>query len=393
MGAKSAVLGFIEGLADTTSSLLKPIVGHWASQTKNKKPFLTVGYGLTAFSRPFIGLMVSPIAVALLRLVDRIGKGIRTAPRDAMIATSVPESHRGRAFGYHRSMDHLGAAIGPVLAFLFLACFPTSVRELFLLTLIPGAIMMLVLVVGLRSHSGIGVDGDPECGDPSDAQTNPSKEGDREQECLGESTSDRSRTPREEISDPSVAESRRRDFGWFLVAILTFSFANTSDLFLLAQARAVGVGEVWLPILWTMLHVFKSMGNRVGGMVADRFPPKRLIVGGWLFYAIVYALFGIANQPWHIWFLFACYASFFALTEPSEKKLVAQFVVSRRLDSGYGWFHFMLGIAYFPANVLFGVVHQYGGASIAFGGAAGLAIVAAIVLVQVDGNRTLEPSV
>ena len=339
LGGSRALLGLLEGLADTVASLLKLWTGAWSDRLGQRKIFVVVGYGLAGLSRPCLGLATQISQVFGIRLLDRIGKGLRTAPRDAIIAESTIESQRGFAFGFHRAMDHLGAAIGPLLAAAFLWFVPNGLRSLMLLTLIPGLLVLWLQVWGLRE------------------------------------------TKRHVLASRTASKSLPTGpFRLYLISLLVFTLANSSDAFLLVRAGELGVTTVWLPILWSVLHIAKSLGNRLAGRLADRGSPRILILWGWGLYAAVYLAFGFATKVWHAWALFLAYAVFYALTEPAEKKLVARFAAEGKAGAAFGWFHTVLGIANLPSSLLFGWLYQSFGPLVAFGWGAIAALIAACLL-------------
>ncbi len=347
LGGGRTLLGFLEGLADTVASLIKLLSGAWSDRTGRRKSFIVVGYTLPSFSRPLLGLANSAWQVFALRLVDRIGKGLRTAPRDALIVESTPEIRRGSAFGFHRAMDHLGAAIGPLLAAGFLWFLPGNVRMLMLLTLIPG-----LIVVGLQAWG------------------------------LHEAE-------RHVVTSPHrLSRLPAGPFRLYLLSLVVFTFANSSDAFLLLRAGELGVTTVWLPILWSVFHLAKSIGNRLAGPMADLWSPRRLILIGWTCYAAVYMGFAFATSAWHAWALFLAYAVFFAVTEPAEKKLVSAFAPPGQSGAAFGWFHTALGLANLPSSLLFGWLYENSGVMAAFGWGAFAAIAAAILLALVPMDHS-----
>jgi MFS family permease len=352
-------LGLLEGLANSTSSLLKLFVGAWSDRLGHRKSFIVAGYALSSLSRPILGLVTSAIWVFGLRLSDRVGKGLRTAPRDALITESTPDSLRGRAFGFHRSMDHLGAAIGPLLATAFLLSFPGQLGWMILLTIFPGVLVVLLIVFGLRNTATI-VD---------DAGEMP---------------------PVKSKRKPLFGALPQGGFRYYLLALVVFTFANSSDVFLLVRAEELGVSTTWLPVLWSMLAILNSFGNRWGGWASDRWSLRGMIVCGWLLYAVVYLGFGWATSAWQVWLLFAVYAGFFALTEAPEKKMVARFAATGEAGAAFGWFHTTLGLANLPSSLLFGWLYQNFGAAIAFGWCAAAAVIAAALLVLMGGASTNE---
>lgn len=355
LGGTRASLGMIEGAADSLASLLKLAAGYWSDQSKSRRGFILSGYGLTAVLRPALALVTAPWQVGVIRLADRFGKGVRAAPRDALIADATPADQRGRAFGFNRSMDHLGAAIGPLIAMLFLWGWPDELRTLMLLAIVPGAILMTLLAVGL---------------------------------------------PREDaIERPPIGERPRltlrpfdRRFRGYLAALVLFTLGNSTDAFLLLRAGELGVPKAWLPGLWCVFHVAKSWGTGWMGKQVDRFGPRRMIVAGWIWYAAVYLLFALASEQWHVWTLFLLYAVYYSLTEPAEKTLVAQLAGPQRRGLAFGWFNCAIGIATLPASVTFGFLYDRWGALVAFGTGAGLAIVASVLLVIVTRPALAEPA-
>lgn len=348
LGGNRFYLGVIEGVADSLASLLKLWSGGRSDRAGRRKGFVLFGYSLAGLSRPLIGLVVAPWQLLAVRVADRIGKGVRAAPRDALIADSTDPSARGRAFGFHRAMDHLGAAIGPLLATGFLLVWPGELRTLFLLAIVPGVLVVVLLVVGLTEAPPV--------------------------------------TPPKEAVHLSLAPFDR-NFRLYLLALVVFTLGNSSDAFLLVRAAELGVPVVWLPVLWCVFHVAKSSGNLLLGGGVDRFGPRPFLYLGWGVYAAVYLAFGLATAAWEAWVLFLCYAVFYGLTEPAEKTLVAQLAGGERKGLAYGWFNFAVGVATLPASLLFGALYQWFGPLAAFGGGAGLALAAAALMLGVKVPR------
>lgn len=346
LGGNKFLLGIIEGFADTVASLLKLWSGAWSDRAGKRKSFILTGYGLAVLIRPLLSFATVPWHVFAARTADRIGKGIRTAPRDALIADSTPPGMRGRAFGFHRAMDHVGAAIGPLVAFAFLWAWPEQLRLLFLLTAIPGLLVFLLLAWGLREKRVV---------------TQP--------------------TTKEPFSLTLKPFDLR--FRMYLAALVVFTLGNSSDAFLLVRAEEVGVDVTLLPILWFVFHVIKSAGNLLAGPVVDRFGPRPLIFLGWLVYACIYFAFAFVEEAWHVWALFLLYGLFFALTEPAEKTLVTLIVGPERKGLAFGWFNFAIGISSLPASLLFGFLYQRYGAIAAFSTGGTLAVTAACLLIEV----------
>jgi MFS family permease len=341
LGGNRFYLGVIEGAADSVASLLKLWSGGRSDQTGRRKGFVLFGYSLATIARPLIGLITAPWQLLLIRIGDRIGKGIRTSPRDALIADSTDPSIRGRAFGFHRSMDHLGAAIGPLIATAILLVWPNSIRSLFLWSLLPGILVVGLVLFGLRE------------------------------------------TPAVEFTPKPLQLTLQpfsSNFRWFLLSLVIFTLGNSSDAFLLVRAGELGVRKEFLPLLWCVFHIAKSSSNWLLGLAVDRYGPRRFIFAGWFLYAAVYLAFGLATQAWHAWGLFLGYALFFGLTEPAEKTLVAQLVPADRKGLAFRWFNFTIGIGTLPASLIFGAIYQYAGPLAAFGWGAALAAVAIVIM-------------
>ncbi len=345
LGASASFIGAIEGAAESTAALVKLGSGWWSDRMRRRKPLVVAGYALASAVRPLIGIAQSAPQVLLLRVTDRIGKGIRTAPRDALIAESVDPSIRGRAFGFHRSLDHAGAVVGPVIAFLLLRELGLSLRAVFLLAGIPAAIAMLVLVTAVR---------EPRAAAPAALAT--------------------------VVAKPTLRERFDRKFWIFLGAVLLFTLGNSTDAFLLLRATDLGVPVAWVPLLWAYLHVVKAATGTAGGILSDRFGRRPLLICGWLLYAAVYVAFAFATTAWHIWALFAAYGLFYSLTEGAERALVADLVPAEQRGSAFGWFHLAIGLGALPASLLFGLLWDRSGAATAFLTGAGLAGGAVILL-------------
>ncbi len=352
-------LGMIEGLADSVASLLKLWSGEWSDRAGRRKGFVVFGYSLAALIRPWIGAVGSIWQLAVIRVGDRIGKGIRTSPRDAMIADSTEQSQRGRAFGFHRAMDHLGAAIGPLLATAFLWFWPDQIRTLFLLSLFPGLLVVALVVFGLKEAKPT----------RSVSEGEPDAAPDRV-------SSDKPVAPRVHLTlAPFDA-----NFRLFLLALVIFSLGNSSDAFLLLRAEELGVPKVLLPVLWCLFHILKSSGNLWCGAGVDRYGPKPFILLGWLVYAVIYLGFALAVNAWQVWVIFLCYSLFYGLTEPAEKTLVAALAGPERKGLAFGWFNFAIGVSTLPASLLFGALYQVFGPLTAFGVGAALALVASVLV-------------
>jgi MFS family permease len=346
LGAGPAALGIIEGIAETTASLLKLYSGYWSDRVKKRKGWIVVGYGISNVIRPLIAFSTSWLHVLVLRLSDRVGKGLRTSPRDAIIADSTPVESRGLAYGFHRAMDHSGAIVGPLAATALLLVYHDNLKTIFLLSIIPGILAVSLLLFGLKEKQA------------------------------------------EPVSAASITTFNFRaawnempsSFKKYLGIILIFTLGNSTDAFLLLRAQQLGVQVALLPMIWVVLHIVKMGFSVPGGILSDRIGRKKVIVTGWVVYALVYAAFGAATQNWHAWALFALYGIYFGLTEGVEKALVADFAPSHLRGSAFGLYHLIVGLGALPASLIFGLVWQRLGSAAAFGMGAGLALLGSVML-------------
>lgn len=347
LGASVVFIGLVEGIAETTASLLKLFSGWLADSIGRYKLLTFIGYALACFTRPLMVMVTAGWQVLGLRFVDRVGKGIRTSPRDALLARACDESIRGMAFGFHRAMDHAGALVGPLLASAILFFSPNNYRLVFGLAAIPALASLAVLWWSVKEKQ------------------------------LTQPPQVRSTRP----FNPLVAwRTLDVHFRWFLASVLLFTLSNSSDAFLLLRAKEVGVSGAAVPLLWTWLHIVKSIAAMPGGTLSDKIGRTKSIALGWLVYAAVYGGFAFISSAWQVWVLFAVYGLYFGLTEGPERALVADLVSQEQRGSGYGAFHFVVGIGMLPASVLFGAIWQLFGTQAAFLFGAALSLVAAAIL-------------
>ncbi|MDB4947672.1 MAG: major facilitator superfamily rane protein [Gemmatimonadetes bacterium] len=346
LGVGPAFLGVLEGVTESASSLLKLAGGWFADRFGRRKPLMVAGYAIATFGRPLIGVATAGWQVLGIRFADRVGKGLRSAPRDALLTDSVPEARRGAAFGIHRAADHAGAVVGPLMAAGLLYFYHDRLRLVFLLAIVPGLATLAALLWKVREEGVRAVA--------------------RDASAAG--------LPRPRLRDLGPAFPR------YLAVLFLFTLGNASDAFLLLRARDAGVADAMIPLLWGALHVSKMTFNVLGGRLGDRIGPRIPIVAGWLVYAGVYAGFAVVAVQWQVWALFLVYGLFYGLTEPTEKALVASIAPAGQRGSAFGAYHFAIGLGALPASLIFGLLWERMGAPAAFGAGAALALVAALLL-------------
>jgi len=344
--AGPAYIGLVEGAADTVSSLLKLASGVVADRVPRRKPLVLFGYAVASAARPFVALATRPWHVLAVRVTDRVGKGIRGSPRDALIADAAGD-RAGRAFGYQAAMDNLGAVVGPLLATALVA-WHMPLRHVFAVAIVPGVIAT-ALVVAIREPAR--VSSPPLDGAPAATR----------------------------VLTPTLTS--------YLAILALFSLGNSSDGFLLLRARALGLSTAEIPVLWSVLNASKVVWAWLGGDLADRIPRARLIALGWLVYAAVYFGLGQATAPWQVWALFVVYGVFYGLTEPVEKALLKDLVRPEQRGRAYGAYNFVVGITALPAGLLTGLLWRTWGPGPALEVAAALAGAAGLAILGWDASR------
>ncbi len=350
LGASAGVIGAIEGLAESVSSLLKLFAGYLSDRLGKRKLLVVAGYSLASIARPLLAFARSWSQVLAIRLTDRVGKGIRTAPRDAMIADAVRVEQRGLAFGFHRAMDHSGAVIGPLLGYLLVVVFvanshsPTTEEfsKIFLAASVPALIAVMVAIFFMRE------------------------------------------SPVHVHHGAQMAKLSLRgfdsNFKRFLVILALFTLSNSSDSFLILRAMDSGVSIAMVPLLWAAHHGTKVLSSLFGGDLSDRLGRKRLIVSGWVLYAAVYAGFAFVSNTASLWILFLIYGIYFGLAEGAEKALVADLVRPEQRGTAYGLYNLAFGVTVFPASLLMGMIWDWKGPTVAFLVSAVMGATAAMLL-------------
>ena len=349
LGASTSFVGLVEGIAETTASLLKLVSGRVSDWLPHKKPLTVAGYGISSLARPLVALATAPWMVLVTRFTDRVGKGIRSSPRDALLAEVTPADRRGAAYGYHRAMDNAGAVIGPLAGFALLSLAHFDFRHVFAWAALPAGLAMAALLFGVK--------------EPARAVPVAAKDS--------------------AATLPTNLQSNQ--LTPYLFAVGLFTLGNSSDAFLIIRAGEMGITPARILLVWTLHNATKALLSKRFGALSDRIGRRRLIAAGWLIYALTYLGFGLANHAWQIWALFVVYGLYYSLVEGSERALVADLAGSDRRGTAFGWFHGITGIGALPASLMFGWIYKVYGAMTAF--SFGAAIAALAILVLAGGVR------
>jgi MFS family permease len=353
-------------VAEATSSLLRIVSGRHADRTRARRRLVVAGYALSSAARPLIALVTAWWQVLVIRFADRIGKGVRSAPRDALLACWAEPSDRGRVYGFHRAMDHAGAVVGPIAATAFLLAWPGEYRTLFVLTLVPGA-AAVALVWRVR-------DVDADVARPLHGRALGLAEG-------------ASRVPAPAISELPAS------FFAFVAVVTVFTLGNSTDAFLLLRLTEAAGGPALIPLVWALLHVVKAGLSTLGGAWSDRVGRKPVLVASWLVYAAVYAGFALSDSFAALAGWMLVYGVHFALAEGTEKALVADLAPAALRGTAFGVFHGVVGFGSLAASVMFGLVWKAWGAPAAFGLGAALALMASALLVVCVRTGDERPAV
>ena len=343
LGAGPVVLGLVEGVADAAASFLKLWAGRYSdSKQGRRKQLMVFGYGLSNLARPLLALVSSWGALLLLRSLDRAGKGLRNAPRDALLADSAhPEIH-GFAYGFHRAMDNAGALGGTLLAVAALSWLHWSVSEVILWSALPGVLVLLVLVFGVREPP----------------------------------RTEMQQQPQAPLAWSLLSHNMRR----YLLVLVLFTFARVSESFILLRGNELGMSVVQLLLLWAALSLTKSAASLLGGHMADAFGMRRLSLVSWSGYAVSFIALGLVEQGNALWVCTVLYGLLTGLGEGSERALISLYAGERERGTAFGWYHLAVGLSAIPAGVLFGTIWHYWNAGVAFLFAGALALLCALLL-------------
>jgi MFS family permease len=333
LGVNKSVIGLIEGIAESTASLLKVFSGWFSDRIGNRKWLMAAGYGISTLSRPIVALSSGWHHVMGSRFIDRFGKGVRTAPRDAIIAESAEKAYLARAFSFHRSLDTMGAVAGPAIAFFLLGILSNDYRKVFWLSMIPGVIAVLLIIFFIKEQKN----------KSSEARKRGSAEG--------------------QDSRASEPPNIRINFNWrfksFVAISGLFALGNSSDVFLILRAQQNGIQTTMIPVVYLLFNLIYSLSSIPAGIAADKFGKKRVILTGFILFAILYYGFAVAPDAKSIWILFGFYGLFMGLTEGIQKAFLATIIPQDFKATAFGVFNTVVGLAMFPASVIGGYLWDH----------------------------------
>jgi MFS family permease len=326
IGASKTSLALIEGIAESTAALIKALSGFWSDKIGKNKPFMLIGYGLSALIIPLYTFVVSPIQVLLLRFVERFGKGIRTAPRDSLIAGSIAEGDSGRSFGLQKAMDNSGAIVGPLIAFAMLSTLPGSYRMIFLIAGIPAILAIFVLLFGIKE----------------------------------------ARKNKQELFAKFHFIEFPAKYYFFLGIIFVFTLGNSTDALLMVKANDVGVKVALIPLVYLVTNVVSVFASIPVGSLADKVGKEKILIVGFLIYAVVYYGFGITTSTEAIIALFALYGLYSAATDGIQKAFISDMIDKNKKGTGLGIYNALLGITLLPASLIAGSLYDKVNSSVPF---------------------------
>jgi MFS family permease len=335
LGVQTSIIGLIEGIAEATASILKLFSGWLSDKLGGRKWIAVAGYGLSAVSKPFFYIASSWELIAGVRWADRIGKGIRTAPRDALVADSVTKETRGLAFGFHRAMDTAGAMVGLLIAVVVvwlgqkntLDLSKSTFQTVVLISLLPAFLAVLSLAVGTKDV-------------PID---------------------------RKRALPKFSLKSMGKPFSIFLVIVSIFTLGNSSDAFLTLRAQNLGITVTGILIMLVIFNLIYTLVATPAGSLSDRIGRRQLIIGGWLVYAVIYLGFAFATQAWHIWVLYAIYGLYYGMAYGTANAMVADLVPEDLRGTAYGTYNAVIGLLAFPSSLIAGILWQGVGSWSGFG--------------------------
>lgn len=347
IGASKIEVSLIEGIAESTASVLKAVSGWWSDKIGRNKPFMLVGYAMTAVLLPLYSMVTSPLQVFIIRFTERVGKGIRTAPRDSLVAGSSSESEKGKSFGFHKAMDNTGAIVGPLLAFAVLSMFPGDYRKVFRLSAIPGLLGILAIVFFIKEAKKI------------------------KSELPGKIN----------LKDFSIR------YYLFLLIVFLFTLGNSTDALLLVKANEVGIQALYIPLVYLIFNAVSVLFSVPAGILSDKIGRERLIIFGYLLYSAIYFSFGRTSDKAVVVLLFALYGLYSAATDGVQKALVSDLIDKKKKGTGLGIYNSIVGITLLPASLIAGVLYDKVNNQAPFYFGAAMALIAALLMLIFNQRR------
>ncbi|MGE5406789.1 MAG: MFS transporter [Methanosarcina sp.] len=342
IGASKTSLAVIEGIAESTASLVKAFSGFWSDKSGKNKPFMLIGYSLSAIIIPFYSLVRSPVHVLALRFAERFGKGIRTAPRDSLIAGSITNGDSGRSFGFQKALDNSGAIAGPLLAFILLAVFPGSYRLIFLIAGLPAILAIFVIIFGIK----------------------------------------------EARKDPGslITAFRLKDlparYYYFLLIVFIFTLGNSTDALLLVKANETGLKVAFIPLSYLLMNLVSVLFAIPAGSLSDRIGKEKVLIAGFFIYAVVYFGFGFTSHFHVILMLFALYGVYSAFTDGIQKAFISDLVGVNIKGTGMGIYNALVGITLLPASLIAGLLYDHVNSSVPFYFGSVMALLSALLMLM-----------
>ena len=341
IGASKTTISLIEGIAESTASLLKAISGYWSDKIGKNKPFMIIGYGITAIITPLYALARVPIQILFFRFFERIGKGLRAAPRDSLISGSIKKNEAGKTFGFQKAMDNSGAIVGPLIAFLLLSIFPLNYSYIFLLATIPAILGVLTIIIFIKE----------------------------------------AKAEKKETTNKISLKLLPKKFYFFLIIIFVFTLGNSADALLLVKTSETGIDKSYIPFVYMIFNTVSVLLAIPIGKLSDRIGREKLIILGFLVYAIVYYFFGRFNNINVFIFLFMLYGFYSALTDGSQKAMISDIVSKDLKGTGFGIYHAVLGITLLPASLIAGLLYDKVNSNAPFYFGSVMALIATILMI------------
>ena len=342
IGASKTTISLIEGIAESTASLLKAISGYWSDKIGKNKPFMIIGYGITAIITPLYALARIPIQILFFRFFERIGKGLRAAPRDSLISGSIKKNEAGKTFGFQKAMDNSGAIVGPLIAFLLLSIFPLNYSYIFLLATIPAILGVLTIIIFIKE----------------------------------------AKAEKKETTNKISLKLLPKKFYFFLIIIFVFTLGNSADALLLVKTSETGIDKSYIPFVYMIFNTVSVLLAIPIGKLSDRIGREKLIILGFIVYAIVYYFFGRFNSINVFIFLFMLYGFYSALTDGSQKAMISDIVSKDLKGTGFGIYHAVLGITLLPASLIAGLLYDKVNSNAPFYFGSIMALIATILMIK-----------